>query len=54
MGHHAVVQRSDGIASSCEAEPWKETMHETSKRANQHVAAEAEGHAHVLQVGLVD
>ena len=37
-----------------EAEPWKQTVHETGERAKQHAAAEAEGRAHVLEVGLVD
>jgi len=32
----------------------EKTVHETSQRAKQHAAAEAEGHGHVLQVSLVD
>ena len=54
MGHHAVMQGADGVASPGEAEPWKETVHETGECANQHAAAEAESLAHVLEVGLVD
>ena len=52
--HHAVVQPPYRIASSRQAKPWEETMHEAGERANQHAAAKAEGHAHVLEVGLVD
>ena len=54
MGHHAMVQGADGVASPGAAEPWKETVHETGKCANQHAAAEPEGLAHVLEVGLID
>mgnify|MGYP003694299909 CR=1 FL=1 len=52
--HHAVMQGADRVAAPGQAEPWEETVHETGERANQHAAAEAEGHAHVLEVGLVD
>src|SRR5262245_23605679 len=54
MGNHAMMQGADGVASPGQAEPWKETVHETGERADQHAAAEAEGRAHMLEVGLVD
>jgi len=54
MTHHAVMQGADGVASPGQAEPWKDSVHETGERANQHAAAKAQGHAHVLEVGLVD
>jgi hypothetical protein len=51
---HAVMQGADGVASSSEAKPWKQTVHETGECAKQHAAAETEGGAKVLEVGLVD
>ena len=54
MARHAVMQGADRVAYPGQACPWEETVHETGERANQHAAAKAEGHSHVLEVGLVD
>src|SRR5438552_3889271 len=52
--HHTPVQVAHGVAAAAQAQPWQETMHEAGEAAQQHPSAKAEGHAHVLEVGLVD
>lgn len=54
MAHHAVMERADRIAAAGQAQPRKKTVNEAGKRADQHPGAEAEGHAHMLKVGLID
>jgi len=54
MRHHPFVQAADRVAAPGQAHPREKTVHETAERAGQHAAAEAEGPAHVLEVGFVD
>ena len=54
MSDHAAMQGANGVASSCQAEPREQAVHEAGEGTGQHAAAEAEGRAHVLQVGFVD
>lgn len=54
MRDHSMVQAADRIAAAGQAKPWEESVHEAGEAAHQHPPAEAERHAHVLQIGLVD
>ena len=54
MGHHAVMQPTDGVAAAGRAQPREQAVHQAGMSPQKHASAEAECHAHVLEVRFVD
>lgn len=52
MGHHAAVKIFDAVASGAFKEERENTVEEASEAGENHLAAKAERHAHMLGIGL--